>query len=51
MMTPVEACADALLSAAALAMWPETDIHAAVDLANRTLLRVVVKTLREGGKD
>lgn len=47
----VEACADALLSAAAASLGGErVEVHAVVERAQEAIMRVVERTLREGPK-
>jgi hypothetical protein len=45
-----EAAADALLSACALDVYPERDVHVVWDRAQEALKTVVERTLREGAK-
>ena len=45
-----EACADALLAAAAAKIYPKSDAHDVVDAAIEAIKVVVERTLREGAK-
>ena len=46
----VEACADALLSASALSIYPNHEVHDVVEVAVAAIKHVIERTLREWAK-